>query len=224
MPRHSGPRRSPRHASTCSRRSRRQKLPRHPRIRWPRIRALRSRRPPGRRRLILTSGPDPELSEKATAVTGLVEAELSKVVLLGAPPALVDEVLGRPRAGSPLVSWRELEGVDVYGAAAAARCTGHYVVGASSGARSLAGKEPGLLRLLSQATGRPLKGIQPPLKSAKEHETSRWARTGPDAGARPLGRRHADGAADWRRCPVTVEASCLREPRRARAGMGVPRR
>jgi hypothetical protein len=138
-----------------------------------RIRALRAAAAVGA--AVLTSGPDPELSEKATAVTGLVEAELSKVVLLGAPAALVDEVLGRPRAGSPLSGWRGLDGVAVYVAAAAGRCTGLYVVGASNGARSLAGKEPGLRRLLSQATGRPSKGIQPRPKSAKDHATSRWA-------------------------------------------------
>ena len=94
--------------------------------------------------------------------------------LLGAPVALVDEVLARPKAGSPLTGWRELEGVAVYLADIGGRCTGLYAVGAAAGSRSLTGKEPGLRRLLAQATGRPTAAIQPRPRSAKEQDVSTW--------------------------------------------------
>jgi hypothetical protein len=124
--------------------------------------------------LVLAATPDAQLSEKATAAGTALEVELAKVLLLGAPVALVDEVLTRPNAGSPLTGWRELEGVAVYPADVGGRCTGLYVVGAAAGSRSLTGKEPGLRRLLAQATGRSTVAIHPRPRSAKEQEGSRW--------------------------------------------------
>lgn len=138
-----------------------------------RVRALREAAAFGG--VVLAATPDAQLSENATAAVAAVDAELSKVLLIGAPVALVNEVLARPKPGSPLTGWRELEGVAVYPAHVAGRCTGLYVVGAAAGSRSLSGKEPGLRRLLTQATGRPTARIQPRPKSPKEQEISKWA-------------------------------------------------
>ncbi len=136
------------------------------------IRALRAAAELGR--VVLEATPDAELSEKATAATGAVDAELSKVVLIGATVALVNEVLDRPQPGSPLTGWHELEGVAVYPAEVAGHCSGLYVVGAAKGARSLSWKEPGLRRLLAQATGRSPVVIQARPKSSREQESSTW--------------------------------------------------
>jgi hypothetical protein len=125
-------------------------------------------------REVLAATPDAQLAEKATAAVAAAEAEISKVLLTGAPIALVNEVLDRPTPGSPLTGWVELQGVAVYPADVAGRCTGLYVVGAVASSRSLSGKEPGLRRLLAQATGRPTAAIQPRPKSPKEQEISRW--------------------------------------------------
>jgi hypothetical protein len=137
-----------------------------------RIQALRVAAELGK--AVLDATPDAELSEKATAATAAVDSELSKVLLIGAPVALVNEVLDRPEAGSPLSRWRELEGVAVYPADIAGRCAGLYVVGTTKGSRSLSGKEPGLQRLLMQATGRPTVVIPSRPKSLKDQETSTW--------------------------------------------------
>jgi hypothetical protein len=137
-----------------------------------RLRALRAAASLGG--AVLAAAPDEELSKKATAAAATVDAELSKVLLIGAPVALVNEVLARPTDGSPLTGWRELEGVAVYPADIADRCTGLYVVGAAAGLRSLLGKEPGLRRLLAQATGRPAAAIPGRPKSPKQHDVSTW--------------------------------------------------
>jgi hypothetical protein len=137
-----------------------------------RLRALRAAAGIGG--AVLAATPDEELSKKAAAAASAVEAELSRVLLIGAPVAVVNDVLARPAAGSALTGWRELEGVAVYLADTADRCAGLYVVGAAAGSRSLLGKEPGLRRLLAQATGHPAAAIRDRPKSPKEHEVSTW--------------------------------------------------
>lgn len=137
-----------------------------------RLRALRTAAALGR--VMLEAALDAELSGKAKAATAAVDAELAKVLLIGATVAVVNEVLDRPKTGSPLTGWPELTGIAVYPAEVAGRCAGLYVVGAAQGARSLSGKEPGLQRLLMQATGRPTAAIQPRPKSPKAQEVSKW--------------------------------------------------
>jgi hypothetical protein len=137
-----------------------------------RLRALRTAAVLGR--VMLAATLDAELAGRATAATTAVDAELAKVLLIGAPVAVVNEVLDRPKAGSALIGWPELASVAVYPAEVAGRCSGLYIVGAATGARSMSGKEPGLRRLLVQATGRATAAIPPRPQSPKLQEVSKW--------------------------------------------------
>jgi hypothetical protein len=152
-----------------------------------RVRALRSAATLGAAALAAT--PDQEIAAKSNAALSGLDAELSKVTLIGSSVALVDEVLDRPTPGSPLSRWQDLDGVAVFPAAVAGRCTGIYVVGAAAGSRSLAGKEAGVKRLLARATAQATAALQPPPASAKEHDTSRWVE-----GQTPVMARWKNGA------------------------------
>lgn len=147
-----------------------------------RIRALRVAAAMGS--TVKAASPDDELSQRASGALSAVSAELAKIRLVGAPAALVDEVLGRPQAGSPLTGWPELEGVAVYSAESGGRCAGLYVVGATKEGRALSGKDRGLTRLLAQATGSASAAVQARPKSGKEHDVSRWSDGGTPVMAR----------------------------------------
>lgn len=136
------------------------------------IRALRKAASLGR--MLLAATPDAELAAKATAANDAVDTELAKVLLIGATVPVVNEILDRPKPSSPLTGWPELVGVAVYPAEVAGRCSGLYIIGATKDARSLSGKEPGLRRLLMQATGRSTAAIPLRPKSPKAQEVSRW--------------------------------------------------
>src|SRR5512132_513778 len=93
------------------------------------LRALRTAAALGRG--LLAATPDAELAAKATAANDAVDTELAKVLLIGATVAVVNEVLDRPKTGSPLTGWPELGDVAVYPAEVAGRCSGLYIVGAT---------------------------------------------------------------------------------------------
>ncbi|WP_437819568.1 hypothetical protein [Sorangium sp. So ce1078] len=120
------------------------------------------------------AGGDGEVQEKANAASAWARAELGKVVLIGAPVPVVDELLERD-AGSVSTGWPELKGVSVYAAKVGGVCSGLYVIGASPGLRSLYGNEEGLRRLLAQATGRPGATLRARAASSKTHSVSTWA-------------------------------------------------
>ena len=124
--------------------------------------------------LIREASPDAELSERVTAAASSAAAELAKVRLVGAPTPVANELLDRPKPRAALTGWPELTGVAVYVAEVAGRCSGLYVVGGTKEARSLSGKEPGLKRLLEQATGSPTAAVRSRPRSGKEHEVSTW--------------------------------------------------
>ncbi|AUX32031.1 MULTISPECIES: hypothetical protein [Sorangium] len=121
-----------------------------------------------------SAGGDAEIQEKANAASVWARAELGKVTLIGAPVAVVDELLERD-AGSASTGWPELKGVSVYVAKVGAVCSGLFVVGASPGLRFLNGNEEGLRRLLAQATGRPGATLRARAASSKTHSISTWA-------------------------------------------------
>ncbi|XYI02573.1 hypothetical protein ACMHYB_23590 [Sorangium sp. So ce1128] len=131
---------------------------------------------------------DTEVQQKADAASAWARAELGKMALVGAPVPVVDELLERG-AGSASTGWADLKGVSVYAAKVGGVCTGLYVVGATSGARSLQGNEQGLQRLLAQATGRPGATLHARATSSKTHEVSRWAE-----GSTPVMARWNDSA------------------------------
>ncbi|MDC0685719.1 DnaJ-like cysteine-rich domain-containing protein [Sorangium atrum] len=116
---------------------------------------------------------DSEVQEKANAASAWARAELGKVVLIGAPVPVVDELLERD-AGSASSGWPELKGVSVYAAKVGSVCSGLFVVGATPGVRSLYGNEEGLRRLLAQATGRPEATLRARAASSKTHSVSTW--------------------------------------------------
>lgn len=143
---------------------------------------------------IKAASPDAELVQRAEGAATAMAAELSKVRLVGAPIALVNEVLERPKAGSPLTGWQELDGVAVYLADTGGRCAGVYVVGATQETRSLSGKEPGLKRLLALATGSATAALPPRPKSRKDHEISQWS----DGGTPVLARWYGEALMELR--------------------------
>ncbi|WP_155798464.1 hypothetical protein [Sorangium cellulosum] len=129
---------------------------------------------------------DGDVQQKANAALGWARGELGKMPLIGAPVAVVDELLERD-GGSASTGWPELKGVSVYAAKVGGVCTGLYVVGAAPGARSLQGNEEGLQRLVAQATGRPGATLRARPASAKAHSVSTWAE-----GSTPVTARWSD--------------------------------
>ncbi|MEZ4301597.1 MAG: hypothetical protein R3B70_42075 [Polyangiaceae bacterium] len=127
---------------------------------------------------------DAEVVETARSMLAWVASERAKIPLLGAPPALVDELLERPDPLSPGVGWKELEGVAVHASVSAGQCKGLYVVGSRPGARALSGRGSGLARLLAQATGSAHASFPVRAASARVHDMSKWQEGGTNVVAR----------------------------------------
>ncbi len=132
---------------------------------------------------------EPAVTAAARSAEAWAAEQRSRVVLLGAPAAVVEDVLGRTGGGSAAPAWPELAGVAVYTAGTAERCAGLYVVGATRDARALTGHEAGLRRLLIQATGVPDAALHSPAAGGRSPTVASWRE-----GSTPVTTRWCDGA------------------------------
>jgi hypothetical protein len=127
---------------------------------------------------------DSELVGAARDATTWVEAERARIKLVGAPTSVVDDILERSAGAGSATGWPELRGVAVYASTSAGRCEGFYVIGSAPGARALTGREPGVGRLLRQATGRPEATVRARPTSSRTDTVARWSEGGTPVVAR----------------------------------------